>query len=338
MAALLARALVWFILVHDFAVLLVSAGLQTLTIDDTDPAFNYSSTPAWDTSVWDQQSPQPLNNTNHGSPTPGAQVTFKFTGTAFSIFGYKAVDQGPRTITVDGTPAVLCNGQQGQQGSRALVFSRENMSNTEHTVVIQNTGSPLANQYVNIDYATVVQESNADPTEPASSNKPMQVAAVAGGAAGGSIAVFVLAAFMIWRCKLRRKRLSRMTRILSHKNLDWDDNTAMESGLTPFTQLNPTSPTYTSFAQFPTGPTYPSLSKARLAGPSGSFREFIGPRIDSAGSSSLPEGQDDQNTERVSEKGGRIMSQRPEAGSSRTGGEGGLRSTEDAPPQYTAAP
>ncbi|KAF9002783.1 hypothetical protein BDQ17DRAFT_524200 [Cyathus striatus] len=137
------------------SLLSVRAGPHNVTIDDTDSSFNYTSSPAWDTIVWDQQSPQPLNGTNHGSTSPGAEVTFKFTGTAFYMYGYKWSDHGFRTITVDGTRTIQCDGRQGEQGSRSLIFSRENLTYTEHTVVIENTGTQ--GQYINIDYAIITQ-------------------------------------------------------------------------------------------------------------------------------------------------------------------------------------
>lgn len=57
------------------------------TVDDTDSAVTYSTSPAWNTGIWAQQSPQPLDDTNHGTPNPGASMTFKFTGTAGVCIG-----------------------------------------------------------------------------------------------------------------------------------------------------------------------------------------------------------------------------------------------------------
>jgi hypothetical protein len=52
------------------------------TVDDTDSNVVYSTSPAWNTGVWGGQIPQPLMGTNHGTPNPGAFVTFTFNGTA----------------------------------------------------------------------------------------------------------------------------------------------------------------------------------------------------------------------------------------------------------------
>lgn len=60
-----------------------------VTFDDTDPSVSYSSSPGWDTLVWAQQLPQPLEGTNHGTPNPGAKATFRFTGNAVYVYGYK---------------------------------------------------------------------------------------------------------------------------------------------------------------------------------------------------------------------------------------------------------
>lgn len=63
------------------------------TIDDTDIAVAYETYPDWNTNVWSEQSPQPFNGTNHGTPNPGASVKFDFIGTAGHYsFMYPLVD------------------------------------------------------------------------------------------------------------------------------------------------------------------------------------------------------------------------------------------------------
>jgi hypothetical protein len=58
------------------------SGVNT-TIDDNDPRITYSTSPyEWDMGIWSGQNPQPLYNTNHGSPIPGATAEFTFEGTA----------------------------------------------------------------------------------------------------------------------------------------------------------------------------------------------------------------------------------------------------------------
>jgi hypothetical protein len=52
------------------------------TVDDVDPQVIYSTSPAWNTGIWSGQVPQPLFDTNHGTPNPGAVMTFTFNGTA----------------------------------------------------------------------------------------------------------------------------------------------------------------------------------------------------------------------------------------------------------------
>lgn len=84
---------------------------MNFTIDDADSPVMYSASPAWNKGIWPQQDPQPLFNSNHGTPNPGAQMTLSFTGTAglsqkssnwyqtdirerlVYVYGFKASDQ-----------------------------------------------------------------------------------------------------------------------------------------------------------------------------------------------------------------------------------------------------
>ena len=54
------------------------------TIDDADSPVVYSLSPTWSLGIWDQQTPQPLFATNHGTSNPGAYVTLTFSGTGGS--------------------------------------------------------------------------------------------------------------------------------------------------------------------------------------------------------------------------------------------------------------
>jgi hypothetical protein len=53
-----------------------------ITIDDSDPRVVYSNQPGWDTAVWGEQDPQPLDDSNHSTLHLGATATLTFEGTA----------------------------------------------------------------------------------------------------------------------------------------------------------------------------------------------------------------------------------------------------------------
>ncbi|TFK71565.1 hypothetical protein BDN72DRAFT_837450 [Pluteus cervinus] len=133
----------------------IASAQSNITYDDTNFSMQYSTSPAWNTDVWAQQSPPPYNGTNHGSPNPGAQMTFTFTGNAIYIYGYKWTDHGFRTFLIDDTREIQCDGRTGEQGSRALLFYRTSMSDADHTLTIKNTGTQ--GQYLNLDYVVITQ-------------------------------------------------------------------------------------------------------------------------------------------------------------------------------------
>ena len=57
------------------------------------------------------------------------------------------------TVTLDGDIPVRCDGRNGAQGSRALVYWAEGLSPGQHNITLKHTGNP--GQFLNIDYFVV---------------------------------------------------------------------------------------------------------------------------------------------------------------------------------------
>ncbi|PVG03893.1 hypothetical protein CPB86DRAFT_778985 [Serendipita vermifera] len=212
-----------------------------VTIDDADSRVVYSNNPVWDTAVWGEQDPQPFDDTNHSTVGRNASATLTFDGTAVYVYGYKSSDHGFRDISIDGAVPTRCDGKLGAQGSRALVYSAENLSPGTHKLTITNAGEE--GEFLNLDYFVVTQSPKRNSSPPA--------AVIAGVVVGVAVLALLLTAFCSIRS--RRKRRRQQQRLEQEKRaneeiIPWRPNnlaipaTANVSTLSPQppSRLNPT--------------------------------------------------------------------------------------------------
>ncbi|KAF8155938.1 hypothetical protein B0H34DRAFT_659542 [Crassisporium funariophilum] len=155
----------------DFA--LVRVGSQTplsgkrVFVDNDNAAFKYDGTWSRETGQFNAGSlPDgfPVGNSTHRTSTPGSTMTFRFSGTAASIYGifdWANIGRLAATYTLDGvtdaqnyvvtaaTPQHLNN---DGQASNFLLFSYDSLPSGDHTLVINVTN--CVSQTFMLDYIT----------------------------------------------------------------------------------------------------------------------------------------------------------------------------------------
>ncbi|KIM32477.1 hypothetical protein M408DRAFT_20762 [Serendipita vermifera MAFF 305830] len=183
------------------------------TIDDTDTPVSYSVTPSWNTNIWDQQVPQPLFSSNHGSPNPGAYMTLTFSGTAVYVYGFKGNDHGFRDVSIDSNPPTRCDGRNGEQGSRALVYWADGLSPGQHNITIKHTGNQ--GQYLNIDYF-IVSTATSGTSQPT----PQPIGIIAGIVAGAAVLSLVVTIWIFWWWRRKASRQAKKGSNGTEEN-DW---------------------------------------------------------------------------------------------------------------------
>ncbi|KAF8599934.1 hypothetical protein BDV93DRAFT_525773 [Ceratobasidium sp. AG-I] len=182
-------------------------------VDDTDPSVSYSSN--WtivESGLWWGAY---YGNSLHATRHPGSTVTFKFNGTAVWYFSDIDVPHGNVQISVDGGPANTTSGYSSVQLTQRLIWSRENLEDKEHTVVITHADSD--GSYATLDFFMYLP-SGVSP-KPGTDKKSASTAAIAGGAAGGA-AILIIAAVLLFLFFKRQQRRKNRT----SGNLDFFDD------------------------------------------------------------------------------------------------------------------
>ncbi|KAF8715252.1 hypothetical protein RHS03_00037, partial [Rhizoctonia solani] len=126
-------------------------------IDDYSPLIQYQ--PQWLDSYNLPATKDPHVNKYHGasfhsSRTNGSTATLKFHGTAVYIYGAKRFNHGFYSVSIDGIMSEPADGYAPGQGLfQELLFSREQLTDTIHTLVLTNIIRDNARPFVDIDYA-----------------------------------------------------------------------------------------------------------------------------------------------------------------------------------------
>ncbi|CAE6495602.1 unnamed protein product [Rhizoctonia solani] len=124
-------------------------------IDDYSPLIQYQ--PQWFDSYNLPATRDPhVNKYNgasfHSSQTNGSTATLKFHGTAVYIYGAKRFNHGFYSVSIDGVMSDPADGYAPGQGLfQELLFSREQLTDTIHTLVLANIIRDNARPFVDID-------------------------------------------------------------------------------------------------------------------------------------------------------------------------------------------
>lgn len=173
--------------------------LVVSTVQDTDPSFVYTPGNVWGTN--------PPNigtysgSSGHGTATPGAFMTYTFTGDAVYLYGPVGPGSSPYSVILDGESPVNHTANKQFYQPQVLLYSATNLGPGEHVVKVEYQPSEPG-QIFAIDYANVYTTAST----PAAANKSstgLSSAAVAGIVIALLFVLFILAALLIF---LRRRK------------------------------------------------------------------------------------------------------------------------------------
>lgn len=110
------------------------------TIDDTatgsgDGQISYTG--AWSTSSASSK----YGGTDHYTGTANASYTFKFTGTAVTLYGARASHHGIAKVSVDGGTETTVDLYAATRADQVALFTRAGLTNAAHTVTFRATGT-----------------------------------------------------------------------------------------------------------------------------------------------------------------------------------------------------
>ncbi|KAJ8691879.1 hypothetical protein PTI98_011400 [Pleurotus ostreatus] len=117
-----------------------------LEIDDNSPLIRYNPPDAWQQV---NNASDPLTSRYYGETFTralsfGAEAVFSFNGTGVSIFGGRKSGYGAFGVLLDGVPYEGSASTQGNDEAAVLLFSKNDLENTNHTVkVIANGPKPF---------------------------------------------------------------------------------------------------------------------------------------------------------------------------------------------------
>ncbi|KAF8605546.1 hypothetical protein BDV93DRAFT_506651 [Ceratobasidium sp. AG-I] len=174
----------------------------------------------------------------HSSTTPGATITFKFTGTAVWYFCDRFDSNTLVNISLDGRPGETVDtaSSTGAWLTQVLMWSKINLDDGSHTITITHAGTE--GKYINVDFFKYMPSLSAPPvssaptsgsgtspfgttslaTRPSSTSAPAAnsddssgsksapTGAIVGGVVGGVALIALIVGIVIWR---RRRRSSQ---------------------------------------------------------------------------------------------------------------------------------
>ncbi|KAF4590614.1 hypothetical protein EYR40_009209 [Pleurotus pulmonarius] len=117
-----------------------------LEIDDNSPLIRYSPPDAWQqvNNASDAFTSRYYGETFTRALNFGAEAVFSFNGTGVSIFGGRKSEYGAFGVLLDGVPYEGNSSTQGNDEAAVLLFSKNDLENTNHTVkVIANGPKPF---------------------------------------------------------------------------------------------------------------------------------------------------------------------------------------------------
>lgn len=170
------------------------------TAQDTDSSFVYTPGNLWGTN--------PPNvgtfsgSSGHGTATPGAFMTYTFTGDAVSLYGPVGPAGSPYAVTLDGGAPVNHTANKQFYRSQVLLYSATNLGPGQHVVKVEYQPS-VPGQIFAIDYANVYTTPSLQPSNSNSSTSSLRPGAIAGIVIALLFVLFILAALLLF---LRRRK------------------------------------------------------------------------------------------------------------------------------------
>ncbi|EIW83004.1 hypothetical protein CONPUDRAFT_121279 [Coniophora puteana RWD-64-598 SS2] len=127
-----------------------SEQLATVTVEDTDPGFNYQS-------VWTTDPPNAMfysQGSGHSTSVENASVTLTFTGDIVSVFGTVGPNNGQYSVALDNGPPTSFNATRQMTYYRSMLYHADNLGSGQHQLNLVNLPESTV-QFLNIDYALI---------------------------------------------------------------------------------------------------------------------------------------------------------------------------------------
>ncbi|CAE6437689.1 unnamed protein product [Rhizoctonia solani] len=136
--------------------------LRNFTLDDATPLIQYDS--SWVdgyNSPADSEMPRYQGRSFHVTNTNGATANVTFHGTAIYLYGAKRVNHGYYRVAVDDEPSLSMSGRPlagAPEKFQSLLFSREGLTNGEHTLRLENIYEDNEKIWLDVDFIVITRE------------------------------------------------------------------------------------------------------------------------------------------------------------------------------------
>ncbi|KZT10677.1 uncharacterized protein LAESUDRAFT_344342 [Laetiporus sulphureus 93-53] len=136
----------------------LGASLTNITVDDTNSQMQYSPS----ASDWQQDSSSMFyNDSLHYSQTTGAQASLSFSGDAIAVYGTVSPLHANYTVCLDGVISQEFNASDVRiLHTQTLLYFAQNLSSSDHKLVITGLGANGTGQYVDIDFISIYSAAN----------------------------------------------------------------------------------------------------------------------------------------------------------------------------------
>ncbi|KAG6909662.1 hypothetical protein DXG01_016242 [Tephrocybe rancida] len=218
------------ILLRDFPTMLidyavVTAGRetpltsQTLLVDDTDAAIEYTGSWTRSSSVikgTNATSRAPVGGSTYGTGDQHASATFRFTGTAVSVYGISPSDDGVvMNFTLDGNVSRVNQYNATFPDPNFLWYSQHDLFPGNHMLVMQ-FASDTSTRNFTLDYFTYIPSfdtlASLALTTPGSASTNKLRRTVIGAVVGPTTFLLIVLALLCWR---RRRAISKRLKLSS---------------------------------------------------------------------------------------------------------------------------
>nr|XP_019044183.1 hypothetical protein I302_07464 [Kwoniella bestiolae CBS 10118]OCF23113.1 hypothetical protein I302_07464 [Kwoniella bestiolae CBS 10118] len=220
----------WYLDIDYFIVTLPNKeeDFHSTTIDDTSPSAQYFGSGWINNATFSASYHNATAKISYGS---GDHMELTFTGSNIQVFGTINSDHGGYSISLDGSIAKPYNGEFFQARYSTPLYTATNLSEGEHKLVMQNIGGGKTANGMEFDYAVVnstksgsstngsgstsngnsnsngntnSNDSSSSSSNTSESGSSSNVGAIAGGAAGGVVALLAIAG-LIWFFSFKRR-------------------------------------------------------------------------------------------------------------------------------------
>ncbi|KAG6909664.1 hypothetical protein DXG01_016244 [Tephrocybe rancida] len=246
---------------------------QTLLVDDTDAAIEYTGSWTRSSNViqgTDITSRAPVGGSTYGTGDQHASATFRFTGTAVSVYGISPSEDGVVvSFTLDGNVSRMNQYNASLPDPNFLWYSQHDLFPGNHTLVME-FASDTSTRNFTLDYITYTPSfdtlASLGLTTPGSASTNKLHRTIIGSVVGPTTFLLVVLALLYWR---RRRAVSKRLKLSSLEAIPYtftspSDSDGSTRSLVPSTSRLPGPSPSTEFPNY--SPMLEVQRKPRLPG------------------------------------------------------------------------